>query len=580
MDQIIKPESVDFNELIQNNKTLTSNCQCKMVEILNEEFTQQESRWYIANLYVYMNYHPTNDYPINLDTLVKLVGFAHKKNAKTTLENNFIKDEDYKILLTPKGKQISHGGHNKEQIMLNVDTFKNMCMLVKTQKAKEIRKYYVKLENIYNKIIKEEIENQKSLLQKKQQDIEEKNNIILNNAHNKKIEKHDFLIDKFKYKKCIYVAEIHDNLIKIGSSKNIEDRLQSLKREYGKCTFLDIYESDNFRDVEESILKDNVITKNLYNKPIHKNNNPREVLQLSNSFTYTHLIEIIKNYIKQVVTLSPEQQLESKRIDFLSFLIKEKRYSLQDIEKLSNIKFNSLNNINANDDEKDTNDTNNKDIDNINFIKNDDTLSCKRLMKAKSVDKIHPETLLVLETYESIGAVINSHKEEKYEYSQLYKSIVKNNIYRNYRWNYHGKEIKPTVKITKCGNPVERIIKLNQDKTLIVEIYKTKKELLSLLNLSHKPLTKIINDKIIHNGFYYIKESECKELVNNYEKFKNDKYVSSNAVRIKQTNLLTKEQFIYNSMQEVYRQHGLCRQTIRKYINSKKEYCGFLWEYI
>jgi hypothetical protein len=49
-----------------------------------------------------MNYYPTNDYPINLDTLV---GFAHKKNAKTTLENNFIKDEDYKILLTPKGKQ-------------------------------------------------------------------------------------------------------------------------------------------------------------------------------------------------------------------------------------------------------------------------------------------------------------------------------------------------------------------------------------------------------------------------------------------------------------------------------------------
>ena len=95
MDQIIKPESVDFNELIQNNKTLTSNCQCKMVEILNEEFTQQESRWYIANLYVYMNYHPTNDYPINLDTLVKLVGFAHKKNAKTTLENNFIKDEEW-----------------------------------------------------------------------------------------------------------------------------------------------------------------------------------------------------------------------------------------------------------------------------------------------------------------------------------------------------------------------------------------------------------------------------------------------------------------------------------------------------
>jgi anti-repressor protein len=60
----------------------------------------------------------------------------------------------------------------QEDIMLNVDTFKNLCMLDKTDKGKEIRKYYVKLENIYNKIIKEEIqenkkeiENQKLLLE-------------------------------------------------------------------------------------------------------------------------------------------------------------------------------------------------------------------------------------------------------------------------------------------------------------------------------------------------------------------------------------------------------------------------------
>jgi hypothetical protein len=105
MTQIIKPDSVDFNILIKNNTVLTLNGQSKMIEMLTKEFTEEESKWYIANLYVYMNYHPTNDFPINLETLVNLVGFAHKKNAKTTLENNFIKDEDYKIVLTPKGKQ-------------------------------------------------------------------------------------------------------------------------------------------------------------------------------------------------------------------------------------------------------------------------------------------------------------------------------------------------------------------------------------------------------------------------------------------------------------------------------------------
>lgn len=33
---------------------------------MNKEFTEEENRWYIANLYIYMNYHPTN--MLNVDT--------------------------------------------------------------------------------------------------------------------------------------------------------------------------------------------------------------------------------------------------------------------------------------------------------------------------------------------------------------------------------------------------------------------------------------------------------------------------------------------------------------------------------
>ena len=73
------------------------------------------------------------------------MGFAHKKNAKRTLENNFTKDDDYKITVLPK----EQGKFATEQIMLNIDTFKNLCMISKTEKGKEIRKYYlIKFETI------------------------------------------------------------------------------------------------------------------------------------------------------------------------------------------------------------------------------------------------------------------------------------------------------------------------------------------------------------------------------------------------------------------------------------------------
>lgn len=149
MAQYIKTESVDINELIcKNNTSILINSKSKMINILYKELTDEEYRWYIANLYIYINYHPTTDFPINLDTLVKLIGFSNKANAKRTLKNNFVENEDYKTTIEPD---------LKERIMMNVDTFKNMCMLVKTEKSKKIRRYYAKLECIYNNIAKEEI---------------------------------------------------------------------------------------------------------------------------------------------------------------------------------------------------------------------------------------------------------------------------------------------------------------------------------------------------------------------------------------------------------------------------------------
>jgi phage anti-repressor protein len=124
-----------------------------------------------------MNYHPTNDFPINLEHVFKMIGFANKGNATKTIKSNFVLDEDYRIVIfrtekNPNSKDL--GGRPIETIMLNVDTFKNLCMIAKTDKGKEIRKYYVKLENIYNKIIKEEIEEQRILQENTTKLLEEK----------------------------------------------------------------------------------------------------------------------------------------------------------------------------------------------------------------------------------------------------------------------------------------------------------------------------------------------------------------------------------------------------------------------
>ena len=162
MDQMIKTDKIDFKTLVAKDTQLSINFQTKMTQKLNEIFTENEQRWYIAILYLYLNTNP-KDFPINLENVYSLIGFAHKKNAKRTLENNFTKDYDYKIILLPR-EQNSKGGRPEEDIWLNVETFKSICMMSKTEKGKEIRKYYLKLENISNEImIEERLEYQENL---------------------------------------------------------------------------------------------------------------------------------------------------------------------------------------------------------------------------------------------------------------------------------------------------------------------------------------------------------------------------------------------------------------------------------
>jgi len=130
--QIVVKTPLNFKELVSNgSSTLSLDLQTKFVDKLTTEFTNEEQQWYIANFYVYMNFHPTNGFPINLEHVFKMIGFCHKRNAKRTLENNFTENDDYKVTVLPR----DHGEFAEETIMLNVDTFKNLCMIAKTDKG-------------------------------------------------------------------------------------------------------------------------------------------------------------------------------------------------------------------------------------------------------------------------------------------------------------------------------------------------------------------------------------------------------------------------------------------------------------
>jgi phage anti-repressor protein len=181
-------QRLDIVQLINNSPlvSLSNEFQTKLLSKIQESFTDNQQQLFVASFYSYLNYNSKNDFVINLDEVWKWCGFARIDPAKRVLEKHFTENVDYKTFAPPncganfvsqvgEAKE-TRGGHNKEQILMNIETFKTLCMLAGTSKSKEIRQYYIKLEELMQQTLQEESEQLKKQLQEKDKLLEELEN--------------------------------------------------------------------------------------------------------------------------------------------------------------------------------------------------------------------------------------------------------------------------------------------------------------------------------------------------------------------------------------------------------------------
>ena len=249
-----------------------------------------------------LNYHPTNDYVIDLDDVWKWLGFQQKYNAKRTLDKHFVVDKDYKTLLTRSEEQSKgvRGGHNKDTIMLNVKTFKLLCIKAGTSKANEIHEYFVKLEEILHETIQEEcvelkqqLENQ-VLISQNQQDILRENTILKHFPANTQ---------------CVYYGKTDNKskngepLIKFGNSNFLSDRVKSHKKTYDNFYLINAFRVDNCQHIENAMKYHPILEK--IRVSININNTRYTELLALNAMSYENIDDIIKDIIKKI-EYSPE----------------------------------------------------------------------------------------------------------------------------------------------------------------------------------------------------------------------------------------------------------------------------------
>jgi phage anti-repressor protein len=601
MNQMIKSETVDFKKLVNSTNT-NLNFQSKLIDELNNTFTENEQKWYIANLYVYLNYHPTNDFPINLDDVYKLIGFAHKRNAKRTLINNFTENEDYKIVVLPR----EHGKFNEEIIMLNVDTFKNICMITKTEKAKEIRKYYVKLENIFNKLINEEHKQHQLELQQKNYKLlqkdeklvkqQEEYNITINKLQKEKaLERHHILLKEYAYiGSIVYIIHVktyedETYVIKIGESRRgILDRFNEHRTKYEEAVILDCFNVNKSKDFENFLHNHKDIKKNKV-KDLLNHENDKELFLIGKDLSYTVLVQIIEQNIKYYNDINLEYEKSKLQIETSELEIKKLKYA-EDLLKNTDIKntIDHSNNLKLLFEEINTIKILIIELKNQQKTTNNFNEPLKTL--GPRLQKVNPDTLQLVKWYESVSECMKENPSIKRP--SINKAIVNNTIYNGYRWLLMERNLDPEIihtiqptKITKIQN-LGYIAQLNNDKTKILNVYIDRKTASQLNGYNSScSLDEIVKKSKLSNNHYYILYSECDEHLKN--EFKNSKNINGILLLYKdgigkvdadgnliteftsKCDCITKEDFGRKTMNKILYNNMMYKNHYYKHIGSK-----------
>lgn len=162
----------------------------------------------------------TEKFCLNLESLVEYKVYDRKDHAKRALKRNFIEGADFnrKISCSPtEGSKIammeyevktnstndsdnepennlSHGGNNKEIIMMTTDCFKLMCIMAGSDAGRTVRQYYLDLEHVSKMYIRNEfLETERLLLESEQSRAEsEKLRIRAEKLHQQNIQKHRY----------------------------------------------------------------------------------------------------------------------------------------------------------------------------------------------------------------------------------------------------------------------------------------------------------------------------------------------------------------------------------------------------
>lgn len=577
--------SLNIVNLIENNPVtrLSDTYNNKLLGKIKEKFSESEQQIFVSSFYCYLNYHPTNDFIIDLDNIWKWLGFSQKIRAKNVLERHFLIDKDYKILFARSGEQDKdqHGGHNKQIILLNIKTFKLLCIKSETKKADEIHEYFVKLEELLQETINDECVELKQQLENVKQNFDKKL------EQEKVSQKQKLLLRNYGINHAlVYIVKVktYDNgeyVVKIGESDHLAERFTCHKKTYEEAILLDCFPVNKNVYFEKYLHGHDKIRPNKV-KDLKGHENENELFLVGRNLSYGTILNIINENIKNFKDWTVNDIIKIVQNENQKFL-----------DRLGNNNAPLQNTFSPNNDllltliEKidDLEKTNKEILEKLNGPNNKTTTNFGEplVTLGPRLQKINPETMNLLKVYESVTECLNE-SNNILKASGLKKAIKDNTVYNGYRWLYVDRNKNPNIlenvpetKVTRIQS-LGYIAKVNIDKTEILNVYLDRKTAASENGyLSSSALDNPVKNGTIANGYIYMLYQNCDDnLREDFEENIGEIILYKDGIgRYDSKNNLTNE---FRSKEDCCLFLKMSDRTLRKALETKQLYNNYYYK--
>lgn len=369
----------------------------------------------------------------------------------------------------------------------------------------------IRLKGVYN--LQKQIEKQKMemelLEETKNKEMEEK--IIIEKA----LEKQKVLLTKFRNSgNLIYIIRVKsysngEYIVKIGQSEyGVKARYDDCKtKKFEECLLLDCFPVQKSRNFEKFVHNHSNIACN--NIKLDSHNSETELFLIGNTLTYAILLDIINKNIQKYNENDNAKEileLECQKLKLVDGINNSNCY-IQEILNTNKILLEKMSFL-----EKQNTEILNK----LNSQHTKVTTGFNQQLPnlGPRVQKINPDNLQLLKTYESVTEVMNESKNIKRP--SIMKAIQDNTIYCGFRWQLVERNLdhniihflEPT-KETKTQN-LGYIAKLNSEKSEILNVYLDRKTAaISNGYESSSALDNPVKNGTLTKGNYYVLFDKC-----------------------------------------------------------------------